>query len=125
MQKVTRENTTHQVHGTYSCDSTNVVYLIRCRKECPEAWYIGETMQTLRQRMNGHRTTITRQECSLPVGEHFSSPGHSASDLQVNILQGGLQDTRQRKIVEQRLIAKFRTHEDGLNRDIGFMSRYM
>ncbi|XP_067858232.1 protein FAM204A isoform X2 [Heptranchias perlo] len=30
----------------------------------------------------------------------------------------------ERKIVEQKLIAKFRTHEDGLNRDLGFMSRY-
>lgn len=121
---ITRENTTHQVHGTCSCDSTNVVYLIRCRKGCPEAWYVGETMQTLRQRMNGHRATITRQECSLPVGEHFSSQGHSASDLQVNVLQGGLRDSRQRKIAEQRLIAKFHTHEEGLNHDLGFMTHY-
>ncbi|XP_067848012.1 uncharacterized protein [Heptranchias perlo] len=122
---ITREDTTHQVHGSYSCDSANVVYLIRCRKGCPGAWYIGKTMQTLRQRMNGHRTTIARQEGSLPVGEHFSSQGHSASDLRVSVLQGGLRDTRQRKIVEQKLIAKFRTHEDGLNRDLGFMSHYM
>ena len=90
-----RENTIHQVHGTYSCNSANVVYLIRCRKG-PEAWYIGETMQTLRQQMNEHCSTITRQECSFPVGEHFSGHGHSASDLQVSVLQGGLHDTRQR-----------------------------
>ncbi|XP_078061688.1 uncharacterized protein LOC144487466 [Mustelus asterias] len=80
---ISRENTIHQVHGTYSCNSANVVYLIRCRKGCPEAWYIGETMQTLRQRMNEHRSTITRQDCSLPVGEHFSGHGHSASDLRL------------------------------------------
>ncbi|XP_067828955.1 uncharacterized protein [Heptranchias perlo] len=116
---ITREDTTHQVHGSYSCDSANVVYLIRCRKGCPRAWYIGETMQTLRQRMNGHRATIARQEGSLPVGEHFSSQGHSATDLRVSVLQGGLRDTRQRKIVEQKLIAKFHTHEDGLNRILG------
>ncbi|XP_078061539.1 uncharacterized protein LOC144487335 [Mustelus asterias] len=70
-------------HGAYHL-LNNVVYLIRCRKGCPGAWYIGETMQTLRQRMNEHRSTITRQDCSLPVGEHFSSHGHSALDLQVN-----------------------------------------
>ena len=57
---ISRENTIHQVHGKYSCNSANVVYLIRCKKGCPEAWYIGETMQTLRQRMNEHRSTITR-----------------------------------------------------------------
>ncbi|XP_078084813.1 uncharacterized protein LOC144503794 [Mustelus asterias] len=121
---ISRENTIYQVHGTYSCNSANVVYLIRCKKGCPEAWYIGETMQTLRQRMNEHRSTITRQDCSLPVGEHFSSHGHSALDLQVSVLQGGLHDTRQRRVTEQKLIAKFRTHEDGLNRDVGFMSHY-
>ncbi|XP_078072210.1 protein NOXP20-like isoform X1 [Mustelus asterias] len=79
---ISRENTIYQVHGTYSCNSANIEYLIRCRKGCPEAWYIGETMQTLRQRMNEHRSTITRQDCSLPVGEHFSSHGHPALDLQ-------------------------------------------
>ena len=121
---ISRENTIHQVHGTYTCNSANVVYLIRCRKGCPEAWYIGETMQTLRQRMNEHRSTITRQDCSLPVGEHFSGHGHLASDIRVSVLQGGLHDTRRRRIAEQRLIAMFRTHEDGLNRDLGFMSYY-
>ncbi|XP_078095826.1 uncharacterized protein LOC144510206 isoform X2 [Mustelus asterias] len=80
---ISRENTIHQVHGTYSCNSANVVYLIRCKKGCPEAWYIGETMQTLRQRMNEHHSTITRQDCSLPVGEHFSGHGHSASDIRL------------------------------------------
>jgi len=34
---VTRDNTTHKVQGTYTCGSANLVYLIRCRKGCPEA----------------------------------------------------------------------------------------
>ncbi|XP_072433467.1 uncharacterized protein [Chiloscyllium punctatum] len=83
---ITRGDTSHLVHGRYSCDSANVVYLIRCRQGCPETWYIGETEQRLRQRMNGHHTTINRQEGSLPVGEHFSSSGHSTLDLQVTLL---------------------------------------
>ena len=37
----------------------------------------------------------------------------------------GYHDTRQRRIAEQKLIAKFHTHEDGLNRDLGFMSHYL
>eukprot|EP00061_Rhincodon_typus_P005359 g24770.t1 len=76
----THGNTTHHMHGRHSCDSANVVYLICCRQGCPEAWDIGEAMQMLQQ-MNGHSAMITRQECSLPVGEHFSSQGHSSSDL--------------------------------------------
>eukprot|EP00061_Rhincodon_typus_P009621 g33259.t1 len=39
------------------------------RQGCPEAWYIGETIQML------------RQQNSLPVGEHFSCQVHSVSDL--------------------------------------------
>ena len=73
--------------------------------------------------MNGHRNTI-RNKSTLPVGEHFSSDGHSENDMRINILQGNLHDTHNRRTVEQKLIAKFRTHEHGLNRDLGFMSRY-
>eukprot|EP00061_Rhincodon_typus_P005909 g25991.t1 len=53
-----------------------------------------------------------------PSAEHFSGQGYSASNLQVNILQGGLQDTQQRRVTKQKLMAKFGTHEDGLNRDL-------
>eukprot|EP00061_Rhincodon_typus_P015660 g43459.t1 len=67
---ITCGNTTHHVHSRYSCDSAKVVYLICCRQGCPKAWYIDQTMQTLRQQMNGHRATITRQESSLLVGEN-------------------------------------------------------
>eukprot|EP00061_Rhincodon_typus_P012195 g37777.t1 len=115
---ITCGNTTHHMHGRYSCDSANVVHFICCRQGCPEAWYIGKTMQTLQKWMNGHCITIARQGCSVPVREHFSGQRHLASDLQVNILQGGLQDTQQCRVAEQKLIAKFGTHEDGLNRDV-------
>eukprot|EP00061_Rhincodon_typus_P003019 g19088.t1 len=54
---ITRGNITHHVHGRFSCNSANVVYLIHRRQGCPEAWYIGETMQMLQQQMDGHCTT--------------------------------------------------------------------
>eukprot|EP00061_Rhincodon_typus_P003960 g21419.t1 len=91
---------------------------------CPEAWCIGKTVQMLQQLMNGHRTTIVRQKCSLLVGEHFSSQTHSAFDLRASVLQSVLRDTQQRRIAEQKLIAKFFIHEDGLNRDLGLMWHY-
>eukprot|EP00061_Rhincodon_typus_P010429 g34709.t1 len=43
----------------------------------------------------------------------------SASDLWVDIFQGGLQDTQQHTVAKQRLIVKFGIHEDGLNQDLG------
>ena len=121
---ISRENTIYQVHGTYSCNPANVVYLIRCAGSCPEAWCIGEAMRTLRRRMGEHRSTVTGRDCSLPVGGHFSGHGHSASDIWVGVLRVGLRNTWRRRVAEQRLIAMFHTHEDGLNRDLGFMSHY-
>eukprot|EP00061_Rhincodon_typus_P003020 g19089.t1 len=38
---ITRGNITHRVHGRFSCNLANIVYLIHCRQGCPEAWYIG------------------------------------------------------------------------------------
>ncbi|XP_060678520.1 uncharacterized protein LOC132814206 isoform X1 [Hemiscyllium ocellatum] len=64
---ITCEDTSHHVRGRYSCDSANIVYLIRCRQGRLEAWYTGETEQRLQQQMNGHHTTINRQKCCLPV----------------------------------------------------------
>jgi hypothetical protein len=120
---ITRNNTTHNIQGSYTCNSTGLVYLIRCRHDCPDAWYIGETKQTLRERMNGHRATI-RQGSTLPIPDHFNKPGHSNTDIRLNVLQGNVHSTQPRLIAEQKLIAKFRTHSDGLNRDLGFMARY-
>ncbi|XP_060694140.1 craniofacial development protein 1 isoform X3 [Hemiscyllium ocellatum] len=64
---------------------------------CPKAWDTGETMQMLRQRMNGHCAPVAGQGCSFPVKEHFNCQGHSASDLQVIVFQSGLQDIQQNR----------------------------
>jgi len=45
--------------GHFTCDSSNVIYLITCKK-CPSTYYIGETGQTLRKRMNGHKCSSKR-----------------------------------------------------------------
>ena len=121
---IKRDNTEHKVAGKYSCNSANLIYLIRCKKDCPGAWYIGETKQTLRERMNGHRQSIARKDSTLPVPSHFNSAGHSVDDMKVCVLRGGLTQTMPRRTEEQRLIAKFNTLSEGLNKDLDFLSRY-
>ena len=120
---VIRKQVTFHIRGVHSCYSRDVVYLIRCGRGCPDAWYIGETEQTLRQRMNTHRATI-RNQALLPVATHFNLPEHTETDMRVSILQGGLHDTLQRKVTEQKLIRRLDTHTTGLNRDLGFMVHY-
>ena len=121
--QLTRNNFTFRVRGRFSCRSSGVVYLIRCNL-CPVAWYIGETCNPLRTRLTGHRQTITHENISVPVGQHFNLPGHSLDNLNVLVLKGGLHDINNRIKFETEMIIKFGTHMDGLNRDVNFMSHY-
>ena len=112
------------IFGHFNCGSSGVVYLIFCAK-CPDSWYFGETCNPLRTRLNGHRRSITQRDMSVPVGKHFNEAGHDLGDLRVLIVRGGLKDTTTRKKVESEFIAKFSTHlDDGLNRDVGILSRF-
>uniref|UniRef100_A0A8C3HVR0 GIY-YIG domain-containing protein n=1 Tax=Chrysemys picta bellii TaxID=8478 RepID=A0A8C3HVR0_CHRPI len=43
--------------------------------------YIGQTRQSLRKRINGHKSDIRNHNTQKPVGEHFNLSGHSMSDL--------------------------------------------
>ena len=120
---ITRNQAKHQITGAHTCQSRHVVYLVRCRKDCAEAWYIGETRQTVRERMTGHRFNI-RSGSPLPVAAHFASPGHTEADMLVSVLRGGLRNTQLRRIHEQKFVKLFDTHKTGLNRDLGFMAHY-
>ena len=105
-----------------------IVYLIRCRV-C-DVWYIGETSQKLHLRMNGHRNSISTSKnlrsgvAGLPVGDHFSKPGHSNDDMIVSVLKGNLVNLRERRRTELELIRLFKTKSNGLNSDISFLSHY-
>ena len=49
--------------------------------------YIGQTGQSLRKRINGHKSDIRNGNIQKLVGEHFNLPGHTIADLKVAILQ--------------------------------------
>ena len=63
-----------------SCESKNLIYILSCEL-CQEVHYIGETEQSISDRMYGHRSK------RLPVFHHFHSADHSLSNLKVSILQ--------------------------------------
>ena len=117
-------NTTYSIKGSFDCTSTNIVYAITC-KLCPTAVYIGQTGQSLRQRMNSHKFDIRNKNIEKPVAEHFNLPGHSLSQLTAAVLQQrGFKDRMQREAAEQKLINKLDCINGGLNRDRGFLSHY-
>ena len=90
----------------------------RCNKQ-----YIGETKRQLKERFNEHRRPVDKQvnpnnSKLTAVSEHFLSPNHSASDMQLIPLEP-IKSNRDdvRKAREAHLIDKGQTLEPkGLNR---------
>ena len=66
--------------------SSNVVYIITCRRCCLQC--VGETSQPLHARVNGHQFIITQQRTDVsPVAEHFNSGVHSELDMTVMVIE--------------------------------------
>ena len=60
----------------FTCASSDVVYLITCRK-C-NIQYVGQTQQKCSQRINKHKFDIKHFPAIITtVSEHFKSPVHS------------------------------------------------
>ncbi|XP_060137722.1 uncharacterized protein LOC132593050 isoform X4 [Zootoca vivipara] len=109
-------NIQHTISGLFNCSSSNIVYAIKCQ-QCPSAIYIGQTGQTLRQRINGHKSDIRNHKTEKPVGEHFNLPGHSIQDLKAAVLlQKNFRNRQEREDAKLELITKLKTMEPpGMN----------
>ncbi|XP_060137732.1 uncharacterized protein LOC118078985 isoform X3 [Zootoca vivipara] len=107
-------NIQHTISGLFNCSSSNIVYAIKCQ-QCPSALYIGQTGQTLRQRINGHKSDIRNHKKS--VREHFNLPGHSIQDLKAAVLlQKNFRNRQEREDAKLELITKLKTMEPpGMN----------
>ena len=56
-----------------------LIYMLFCSK-CPLTQYIGETKNTLKQRLYQHLSNTNKNPGTL-VMQHFNQHGHSLSDL--------------------------------------------
>ena len=78
----------------------------------------------LRGRITGHRQSINNKWNHLPVAEHFNKTNHTMEDMQITVLKGPIPNIHQRQIAEQKLIKHFNSTIYGLNRDLGYTTRY-
>ncbi|XP_073497333.1 uncharacterized protein [Phyllobates terribilis] len=67
----------------FSCDSTYVVYLIKC--PCGLG-YVGETTQHIRDRISQHKSTIRCRRTMLPIPAHFLAMSHGISQLRYQVI---------------------------------------
>ena len=129
-----RTRATFRIRDVVTCKSANLVYLLDCNR-CRDVQYVGETKQTLRKRLYGHRSKINarpstgnpvsktapKEAMETLVARHFQGPGHSIGDLRVTIIElihhhQGRDSTYYRKKRERFWRHKLKTkYPDGLN----------
>ncbi|XP_069607905.1 uncharacterized protein [Ranitomeya imitator] len=73
----------YPIKGHFSCDSSYVVYLIKC--PCGLG-YVGETTQHIRDRISQHKSTIRCGRTLLPIPAHFLEHHHGISQLRYQII---------------------------------------
>ena len=78
---------TFTIRSHYTCDTTNIVYLLWCQK-CNHSQYVGETKNSLRARFYQHRSDIhlKKGKCTHVV-EHFNRENHSLQDLRCLVIE--------------------------------------
>ena len=115
-----QQNEQWQINRNVSCNSSNIIYMIECQKtNCKEPRYIGETHRLLKHRLAEHRGYVNNKIISQATGAHFTSPGHTLSDLKIIILElVKYRDTSYRKEREEYFIKKFNTFYEGMNKQI-------
>ena len=106
----------HTITQNMKCSSTNLIYLITC-KRC-RIQYVGETSRSLRDRLADHRSNIATHK-NTPIALHYNSFNHTINDLSAIAIELIPQDPlprslrRRREQIWQKLLrTKF---PDGLN----------
>ena len=101
-----------KIKGHLDGTSVSVVYLITCKK-CG-IQYIGQTGNSLRQRMYAHLNDISRNDTYKPVSAHFTQ--HTIENLVVMALRTSSNGTNDRLRLEDALINNFKSRSpNGLN----------
>ncbi|CAJ0933473.1 unnamed protein product, partial [Ranitomeya imitator] len=79
-----RSGKEYKIHGFFTCNSSYVVYVLKC--PCG-LLYVGETSQSIRDRVSKHKSTIRCNNLLLPIPHHFAAAGHNISQLKFLILE--------------------------------------
>ena len=93
--------------------------MIECQKDNCKKRYVGESKRSLKYRLAEHRGYVINKHMDKTTGAHFSTAGHSLSDLKIMIIeQVKKKDTEYSTQREKYFIQKFNTLNTGLNKKI-------
>jgi hypothetical protein len=99
---------TYKTKGHITCLTDHVIYLIECSL-CGKA-YVGQTSQTLKERLTDHITDIHRKNRETNIAKHFKSPGHSEHQLNIRGICKAPRDTSKRLALESSWINLLSTY---------------
>ncbi|XP_064393306.1 uncharacterized protein LOC135340830 [Halichondria panicea] len=96
---------TYPIRHQFSCNSRYLIYLITC-SHCKKQ-YVGYTTQTLRTRINHHRSNIFNKVRTY-ISNHFNFTDHSVRNLKVQCIDAATSFT-ELQALEHYWIATLRT----------------
>ena len=79
----TKSGTTYTIRHSFTCTSSNLIYLVTCKK-CNKQ-YVGLTTKQLNVRVNHHRSSIINHK-PIYLSKHFNFPDHSITDLSIQAI---------------------------------------
>ena len=103
--KSSKTEKTYAVRHNFSCNSRYLIYLITCA-HCKKQ-YVGYTTQTLRTRINHHRSNVFNK-IGTYISNHFNFTDHSVSNLKVQCIDSATSFT-ELQALEHYWIATLRT----------------
>ena len=71
-----------QINSSLGCNSTNVVYCLKCNKQNCNQIYIGQTKREIGVRFGEHKTSV-KTKSNNTIGNHFNGPGHSLANMNI------------------------------------------
>ena len=83
--KATATNFRMEINSSVDCSTSNIIYLLGCKK-CPQQ-YIGESERMLRERFSEHKGYVNTRNMSKSTGAHFNLRGHCTSDMEITIIE--------------------------------------
>ena len=106
-----------KLNSKFDCNTYNVVYAIKCKKDNCNQSYIGETKRMLKFRLADHYGYVRSQRLDTPTGAHFNSPGHTLGDLSISVIERSRKNNHPyRRQREEYHINRFDTYFNGMNR---------
>ena len=111
----TPDNVTLNIRGNFNCQSEHCVYCLTCK--CCNKKYIGESSQTVNNRMRGHESHIRNyhRHPHNPVAQHFGINLNTETSYNIEVLDQETDKNRRLRLEEAWIFILKSMTPNGLN----------